>query len=108
MTDKELINNMQEAVDDLDSQIADLPACSIRTMMVAQSEHFKEFIQLCRDDAIVRASYKKFFEECDRYEASGFSEDRATQFAWEACVDLGTLDHVASKMIGGDDNEHMA
>ena len=104
MTDKEFLESMQEAIDDLDSQIADLPACSIRTMLVAQRDHFSEFIQLCKVDSVVRASYKKFIEECDRYEASGFSEGQATQFAWEACVDLGTMDHVASKMIGGDED----
>lgn len=104
MTNKELIDTMQEAIDDMDTQIADLPACSIRTMLVAQREHFSEFLQLVKSDSIVRASYKKFTEEVDRYESYGLDECHATQFAWEACVDLGTTGYVAKKMIGGDED----
>lgn len=108
MTDKELFETMQEAIDDLDTQIANLPACSIRDMLVAQRDHFSEFLQLVKTDGVVRASYKKFNEELDRYEEAGFDNASANQFAWEACIDLGTMDYVAEKMIGGDDDEHLS
>ena len=101
MTDKELFESIQEGIDDLDSQIANLPTCSIRTMLVAQRDHFAEFLQLVKTDGIVRSSYKKFVEECDKYEEAGFDESMQGQLAFEACVDLGTRDYVSEKMRGG-------
>lgn len=101
MTDKELFDTMQEGIDELDSQIANLPTCSIRTMLVAQRDYFAEFLQLVKTDGIVRASYKKFREEYDKYEEAGFDENMLGQLAFESCVDLGTTDYVAKKMMGG-------
>lgn len=105
MTDNELYDIMQEAIDNLDTQIADLPSCSLRTLMVAQRDQYDEFFRLVKNDGVVRASYKKYHEEIDRYEDSGYSLELSEQLAFDSCVDLGTMDYVAHKMIGGDDDE---
>lgn len=110
MTDKEIIDRTQNLIDYLDNKIVDLPTCSIRDQLVTERSIIYEFFQLLKTDGVVRESFKKFNEECDRYQEAGYNESMQVRFAFEACIDLGTTKHVADKlnMIGGVDDEHLS